>query len=55
MGEGRAALRFSDLMELADLVARVSAKPAQVGTGTCKDNYAAPVRQITPQECPDDA
>ncbi|NSY41632.1 DUF5372 family protein [Leisingera sp. ANG59] len=51
MGEGRAVLRFSDLMELADLVARVSDKSAHSGTSICKDNYAATVRQITPHEC----
>lgn len=48
MGEGRALLRFSDLMELADLVDRLSDKATRVGTGDCKDNYAASVRQITP-------
>ncbi|KRW97715.1 DUF5372 family protein [Paracoccus sp. MKU1] len=50
MGEGRAVLRFSDLMELADLVGRVSDKSAQMGAKTCKGNYAAIVRRITPQE-----
>ncbi len=48
MGEGRALLRFSDLMELADLVDRLSDKATRVGKGECKDNYAASVRQITP-------
>jgi len=49
MGEGRALLRFSDLMELADLVDRLSDMSTGAGTEKRKDNYAASVRQITPQ------
>jgi len=50
MGTGRAVMRFSDLMELADLVGRLSDKSAPVGADKCKGNYAATVRQITPPE-----
>jgi hypothetical protein len=50
MGEGRALLRFSDLMELSDLVDRLSDKSTGAGTMDCKDNYAASVRQITPHK-----
>lgn len=49
MGSGRALLRFSDLMELADLVDRLSSKLAHGCTIECKDNYAASVKQIAPQ------
>lgn len=54
MSSGRAVVRFSDLVELADLVGRLSDKSAPVDAGKCKDNYAATVRQITPQERQDD-
>lgn len=50
MGDGQAVFRFSDLLALADLVARISAKSAHNGAQDCNDNYAASVRQITPQE-----
>ena len=48
MGNGRALLRFADLVELADLVDRLSGKSAHSRTRGCKDNYAATVKQITP-------
>lgn len=50
MGAGRTVLRFSDLIELTDLVARISANSAQTGTYVCKGKYAATVKQITPQD-----
>lgn len=49
MSSGRALLRFSDLIELADLVDRLSSKLAHSRTIKCKDNYAAIVKQIAPQ------
>jgi len=49
MGNGRALLRFSDLMELADLVGRLSGKSVGICTKECKDDYAADVKQIAPQ------
>lgn len=54
MSSGRAVVRFSDLVELADLVGSLSDKSAPVDAGKCKENYAATVRQITPQERQDD-
>lgn len=54
ISSGRAVMRFSDLVELADLVGRLSDKSAPVDAGKCKENYAATVRQITPQERQDD-
>jgi hypothetical protein len=53
MGDGRAVLRFSDLLELADLVTQISDKSAQTAAQKRKDNYAAYVRQITPQGVPE--
>lgn len=53
MGDGRAVLRFSDLLELADLVTRISDKTAHTAARKRKDNYAADVRQITPQGMPE--
>jgi len=52
MGSGRALLRFADLMELADLVGRLSGKSAHSRTRERKDNYAASVKQIAPQIAP---
>lgn len=49
MGSGRALLRFADVLELADLVGRLSDRPADGHTEECKANYAANVRQITPR------
>ena len=49
IGNGRALLRFSDLIELADLVGRLSGKPVGSCTKGCKDNYAAIVKRIAPQ------
>ena len=49
MGNGRALLRFSDLMELADLVGRLSGKSVGSCTKECKDDYATDVKQIAPQ------
>ena len=53
MADGRAVLRFSDLLELADLVTRISDKSAHTAAQERKDNYAAHVRQITPQGMPE--
>jgi hypothetical protein len=49
MGNGRALLRVADLMELADLVDRLSHKSALGRTEERKGNYAATVKETTPQ------
>lgn len=48
MGNGRALLRVADLMELADLVDRLSHKSALGRMEGCKVKYAANVKEITP-------
>ena len=50
MGGERALLRFADVMELADLVGRLSDRPVYDRREECKDDYAANVRRITPQD-----
>ncbi|WP_352907911.1 DUF5372 family protein [Mesorhizobium sp. M0816] len=50
MGNGRALLRTVDLLELASLVGRLSGKSLRDHSTSCKDNYAASVRRIMPQE-----
>jgi hypothetical protein len=49
MGDGRTVLRFSDLMDLTDLVARMSKHAAVSELETCKGDNAASVRLITPR------
>lgn len=49
MGGGQALLRVADLMELADLVGRMTGKPALSHAGKRKGDYAASVKQNTPQ------
>jgi hypothetical protein len=44
MGNGRTLLRVADLMELADLVGRLSGKSAAQSRHGCKGNYAAIVK-----------
>lgn len=48
IGGGDALLRFADLVELADLVDRLSGKSVDSDVGMCKEDYAANVRRITP-------
>ena len=49
MGQGRALFRVEDLLELAGLVTRLCQGSACEGPSGCKDNSAAPVRQLMPQ------
>ncbi|MFD1510406.1 DUF5372 family protein [Lacimonas salitolerans] len=48
IGGGDALLRFADLIALAELVGRLSGKLVDSDADTCKGNYAANVRGITP-------
>ena len=48
MGGGQALFRLSDLMELADLVARMIDEPARSCTAGCKVDYAGSVKGNTP-------
>lgn len=48
LGGGRAPLRLSDLLELADLVERLAAERSR---SSCKPNYAAYVTTNTPHRC----
>jgi len=50
MGGGQALLRFVDLLELVELVARLSGGAARSGDGMCKVDSAAYVRPNTPQQ-----
>ncbi|WP_165422343.1 MULTISPECIES: DUF5372 family protein [Rhizobium] len=47
---GRALLLVSNLMELASLVERLCGQSTARAQVRCKDNYAATVNEITPQE-----
>jgi Family of unknown function (DUF5372) len=49
MGQGRALLRVADLLELADLVSRLCQGRPCEALAECKDNSAAYVRQLMPQ------
>ncbi len=54
MGNGHALLRIADLMELADLVDRLSHKPVLGRMEGCKGNYATSVKRTTPQRGQDE-
>jgi hypothetical protein len=47
---GRALLLVSNLMELASIVEHLCGKLAARSRAECKDNYAADVNEIMPQE-----
>ena len=50
IGQGRALFRVADLMELARLVARLCSPGSSGSPILCKDNFAACVKQMTPQD-----
>ena len=50
MGGGQALLRFVDLLELVELVARLSGGSTHPGSEACKMEYAACVRSKVPQK-----
>lgn len=50
IGEGRALLRVVDLLELADLVARLRRESLEGGGSQCKANSAALVSVNTPRK-----
>ena len=50
MGGGHALLRFVDLLELVELVARLSRGSTPSGRDACKVEYAACVRPKMPQK-----
>jgi hypothetical protein len=50
MGQGRALFRAVDLLELADLVTRLSRERHCEASARCKDNFAANVKELMPQE-----
>jgi len=53
MGQGRALFRVQDLLELANLVTRLSEEKDCDESAGCKDNFAANVKELMPQErCP---
>ncbi len=52
IGRGRALFRFADLMELASLVTRLCSERRSEPLTLCKENFAANVKQMTPQEAP---
>ena len=49
MGGGQALLRFVDLLELVELVARLSGESTRSGREACKAEYVAYVRSKMPQ------
>lgn len=49
MGGGQTLLRFVDLLELVELVARLSGGSTRSGSDACKMEYAAYVRTKMPQ------
>jgi hypothetical protein len=48
-GQGRSPFRVADLIELARLVAHLSSEKLPEEPSLCKDNFAANVKQMTPQ------
>ena len=50
MGRGRAVARVADFIELANLVARLGSQERPTAPATCKHNYAACVKPMTPQD-----
>jgi hypothetical protein len=50
MGGGQALLRFVDLLELVELVARLSGRATRSGNEMCNVDYAASVRPNTPHQ-----
>jgi hypothetical protein len=48
-GRGRAVCSLGDLLELGELVAHLMQQSRGNGVKTCKDKYAAAVKQKTPQ------
>jgi hypothetical protein len=49
MNASRMVLRFADVVELTNLVNQISEQSAKGHKEGCKGDYAADVRQITPQ------
>jgi hypothetical protein len=49
MGQGRAPFRIADLVDLAQLVERLSSERRSEVRAIRKDNFAARVRQLMPQ------
>jgi len=49
MGQGRAPFRVADLVDLAQLVARLSLERRSEARAIRKDNFAAHVKQLMPQ------
>jgi hypothetical protein len=49
MGQGRAPFRVADLVDLAQLVARLSLERRSEARAIRKDNFAANVKQLMPQ------
>jgi hypothetical protein len=50
MGQGRALFRVQDLLELANLVTRLSREKDCEASARCKGNFAASVKELMPQE-----
>jgi hypothetical protein len=50
MGQGRALFRIQDLLELVNLVARLSREKDCDASARCKANFAANVKELMPQE-----
>jgi len=50
MGQGRALFRVQDLLELANLVTRLSGEKGCDASTRCNDNFAANVKELMPQE-----
>jgi len=48
-GRGRALCSLGDLLEFGELVAHLMLQRRRDGAKACKDKYAAPVKQKTPQ------
>jgi hypothetical protein len=49
MGQGRALFRVQDLLELANLVTRLSREKVCEASAICKGIFAANVKELMPQ------
>jgi hypothetical protein len=50
MAQGRALFRVQDLLELANLVTRLSGEKGCDASARCKENFVATVKELMPQE-----
>jgi hypothetical protein len=50
MAQGRALFRVQDLLELANLVTRLSGEKGCDASARCKENFVATVKELMPRE-----